>query len=214
MNPMLADVIDKVVFYFTQGGWVMPPLAVACLLIWFGIGYRASVLRRPDRRSVRRLIEKHETGRHEVANGLVEQAVVRALEIRDRRPPHLRRWLDDALAEDEQALTRYSRMVKSFVAAAPILGLLGTVIGMIETFESLGDMNLFSQSGGIAGGISQALFTTQLGLAVAIPGLLINGLLERRAREMSTELAQIKDILCGESSHQPPQPGPEGSVPC
>ncbi|MDZ7829411.1 MAG: MotA/TolQ/ExbB proton channel family protein [Halofilum sp. (in: g-proteobacteria)] len=42
---------------------------------------------------------------------------------------------------------------------------------MIETFESLGDMSLFSQSGGIAGGISQALFTTQLGLAVAIPGM-------------------------------------------
>jgi biopolymer transport protein ExbB len=199
---MLLELIDRVTFYFDQGGWVMPVLAVSCLVIWFCIGYRASVLRRPDRRSVRRLIEKHREGSAREPDGLVERAVARAVSIRDRRPPHLRRRLDDALAEDEQALTRYSRTVKSFVAVAPILGLLGTVIGMIETFESLGDMSLFSQSGGIAGGISQALFTTQLGLAVAIPGLLVNGLLERRAREQAMELAQIKDILCAEADEQ------------
>jgi biopolymer transport protein ExbB len=84
-----------------------------------------------------------------------------------------------------------------------VLGLLGTVDGMIETFDSLGDMKLFAQSGGIAGGISQALFTTQLGLAVAIPGLIINGLIERRARLMLHELNQIKDILCAEPPQQP-----------
>lgn len=79
---------------------------------------------------------------------------------------------------------------------APMLGLLGTVTGMIETFDSLGDMSLFSQSGGIAGGISQALFTTQMGLAVAIPGLIVNGALNRKAQEMQLELAQMKDFLC------------------
>jgi biopolymer transport protein ExbB len=82
------------------------------------------------------------------------------------------------------------------VVAAPLLGLLGTVSGMIETFRSLEDMALFSQSGGIAGGISQALFTTQLGLAVAIPGLIIKGHLDKKQRAIEMELAQIKDILC------------------
>jgi biopolymer transport protein ExbB len=76
-----------------------------------------------------------------------------------------------------------------------LLGLLGTVIGMIETFDSLGDMSLFSQSGGIAGGISQALITTQMGLAVAIPGLIVNGALSRRQKNIEIELAQLKDIL-------------------
>jgi biopolymer transport protein ExbB len=79
---------------------------------------------------------------------------------------------------------------------SPLLGLLGTVIGMIETFDSLGDMSLYSQSGGIAGGISQALFTTQMGLAVSIPGLVVNGILHRRQKDIELELAQIKDILC------------------
>ena len=62
---------------------------------------------------------------------------------------------------------------------APLAGLLGTVAGMIETFDSLGSMSLFSQSGGVAGGISQALISTQMGLAVAIPGLLAGRILRK-----------------------------------
>ena len=54
----------------------------------------------------------------------------------------------------------------------------------------------FIVSGGIAGGISQALITTQMGLAVSIPGLIVNGILSRRQKDIELELAQIKDILC------------------
>ncbi|MDX1556646.1 MAG: MotA/TolQ/ExbB proton channel family protein, partial [Xanthomonadales bacterium] len=96
-------------------------------------------------------------------------------------------------------------LITTIVLAAPLLGLLGTVIGMIETFDSLGDMSLFSQSGGIAGGISQALFTTQMGLAVAIPGLIVNGILNRKAQEMQLELAQMKDFLCTAEAPRPEQ---------
>jgi biopolymer transport protein ExbB len=89
-------------------------------------------------------------------------------------------------------------MVMTLVAIAPLIGLLGTVVGMIETFDSLASASLFSQSGGIAGGISQALFTTQLGLVVAVPGVIIGRLLDRRGNTMEFELEQIKDILCTE----------------
>ena len=81
------------------------------------------------------------------------------------------------------------------VAIAPLLGLLGTVAGMIETFDSLGDMSLFSQSGGIAGGIATALFTTQMGLVVAVPGVIAKALLDRRQYQIEMDLAQIKDLL-------------------
>lgn len=193
---MFATVWDNLTFYFASGGYVMGPLVLASVLIWFGIGYRWSVLHRPDDRNVRRLLEKHRAGTHKPSGGLVEQAVVRGLAVARTDPPHLRRVLDDTFAEDEQVLHRYTRMVKALVAAAPILGLLGTVNGMIDTFEALGEMKLFAQSGGIAGGISQALFTTQLGLAVAIPGLVVHGVLERRARERQMEITQLKDMLC------------------
>ena len=84
-----------------------------------------------------------------------------------------------------QGLEVHRQTIRSIVIVAPLLGLLGTVIGMIETFESLQGSALFSQSGGIAGGISQALITTQLGLVVAIPGLLIGRRLDRKQDEMS-----------------------------
>lgn len=202
---MLVELVEQVRFYFSQGGWVMPWLAVASVVLWFAIGYRYSVTRRPDVRSVRRLIEKQRAGEgRRKPRGIIERAVVRAMAHQSRAVADLRLRLDDALWEDEQELRRFSRLIKAIVATAPVLGLLGTVNGMIETFDSLGDMQLFAASGGVAGGISQALFTTQLGLAVAIPGLIVNGLIERRAQEMSVELAQIKDILCsGETAAQP-----------
>src|SRR3546814_9734490 len=55
---------------------------------------------------------------------------------------------------------------------------------MIVTFESLGDMTLFSQSGGIAAGISTALFTTQMGLVVAVPGVIAKSVLDRRQHQI------------------------------
>lgn len=192
MGPLFEDFV----FYFEQGGYVMPPLMLACVLLWFAIGYRASALKRGSRRSVRVLIDRYRRGEQHEPKGLIDAAVVRGLRLQRRELPDLRRFLDDAFAPFESETRRFNTLVKTIVAVAPILGLLGTVDGMIETFDSLGDMSLFAQSGGIAGGISQALFTTQMGLAVAIPGLIVNGFLERKQRAMHMELAQIKDVLC------------------
>ena len=70
---------------------------------------------------------------------------------------------------------------------APLLGLLGTVTGMMSTFEV---MSLFGTGNakGMAGGISEALITTQTGLIVAIPGLYMKNFLERRAQALQRQL--------------------------
>lgn len=195
---MLRELLKDIELYMEVGGWVMPPLIAATVLLWFGIGYRIAVLGRQPRRSVRSLIRRYARTPPRAPRSVVEKAVVQALDVARSGPGHLRRFLDDALAEHKRDIRRFGRLINTIVAVAPILGLLGTVIGMIETFESLGDMSLFSQSGGIARGISQALFTTQLGLAVAIPGLVVNGVLDKRQKMVDMELAQIKDILCSD----------------
>lgn len=101
----------------------------------------------------------------------------------------------DARAADEQQRAaleaRYRRgasLGRTIVAVAPLLGLLGTVSGMIEMFNSLGTSTFASQDGGIAGGIAEALFTTQLGLGVAIPGYFATRLLDRRATKLVARL--------------------------
>ena len=189
----VSDISD----YLSKGGWiVMGTLVVAAMLLWYALGYRMVVLQRGNVRNVRSLIDKYDRGYSRKPRGVVDAAIVRGLAIYKAGPAHLRRSLDEAFGSFEDDVSRFAALVKSIVMVSPLLGLLGTVGGMIETFDSLGDMSLFSQSGGIAGGISQALFTTQMGLAVALPGLLIGRILERRQRLLEGELDKIKDILC------------------
>ena len=196
---MFADLLREFSAYFEAGGWVMPPLFLATLVLWFAIGYRFATLRRGSVRDVRSLIRRHQQGKRPRSDGVLVRALDKGMRLRDSGVPGLRPHLDDAFYEEEKDIRRYGRLIVTIVAAAPLLGLLGTVIGMVETFDSLGDMSLFSQSGGIAGGISQALITTQMGLAVAIPGLIVNGALQRRQRNIELELAQLKDILCADA---------------
>ena len=174
----------------------MPPLLLATLVLWFAIGYRFAALKRGSERDVRNLVRRYDDkGKIPKGEGVLLRALRKGLDLRERRLDDLRPYLDDEFFEEQKDIRRYGRLIMTIVMAAPLLGLLGTVIGMIETFDSLGDMSLFSQSGGIAGGISQALITTQMGLAVAIPGLIVNGVLERRQKNIEIELAQLKDIL-------------------
>jgi biopolymer transport protein ExbB len=193
---MLTDVFKEFVAYVEAGGWVMPPLVAATLVLWFSIGYRFAALKRGTVRDVRNLVRRYDKGKEPSSNGVLVRALQVGIDLRDSGKDQLRPYLDDAFFAEEREIRKFSRLIITIVAAAPLLGLLGTVIGMIETFDSLGDMSLFSQSGGIAGGISQALITTQMGLAVAIPGLIVNGVLTRRQKNIELELAQLKDILC------------------
>ena len=172
-------------------------LGLLLLVLWFAIGYRIAALQRGSSRGARNLLERiGEKKKKYNNNGVMVRAVKKGLKQKKKGRVDLPSFLDYAFAEEEREIRRYNVLITSIVMVSPLLGLLGTVIGMIETFDSLGDMSLYSQSGGIAGGISQALFTTQMGLAVSIPGLVVNGILNRRQKDIELELAQVKAILC------------------
>ena len=99
-------------------------------------------------------------------------------------PEELEAQLEDVLAKASPPLEKNLSIIKLLAAVAPLLGLLGTVIGMIETFQAItlfgtGDPKL------MAGGISQALVTTMLGLIAAVPLLFIHNLLDSRSRAIS-----------------------------
>lgn len=98
--------------------------------------------------------------------------------------------LDEIVASAAAKLRRGLPTLAIFAAVSPLLGLLGTVTGMIDTFQVItlfgaGDPRLMS------GGISQALITTQLGLAVAIPLLLIHSYLQGRANNLIASLDEM-----------------------
>ena len=195
---MIGVYIEGFLEYMHSGGFVMWPLFFAAMFLWFGLGFRFHTLKRGSKKSVRTLIRKYDEHKRTKVVGLIDSAIQDAMGIVNEfgRSKMARKLIDDKFYEYEVAIRKYSKMVMTLVAIAPLIGLLGTVVGMIETFDSLASASLFSQSGGIAGGISQALFTTQLGLVVAVPGVIIGRLLDRRSHVMELELEQIKDILC------------------
>jgi biopolymer transport protein ExbB len=195
----MEAILRTVLGYVDDGGFVMWPLVVATFVLWYALGYRFITLQRGSVRSVRALVERYrKPKKRREPKGIIDGAVVAGLALvrEHARYEGLRALLDDCFATTEQEIKRGRVLIASIVAVAPLAGLLGTVTGMIETFDSLGDMSLFSQSGGIAGGISQALFTTQMGLSIAVPGIIVGRILDRRQQTIQHELDQLKDILC------------------
>jgi len=196
---MIESVMERIAYFYEQGGPFMPVLVAEALLLWYALGYRMVSLRRGSVKPVRTLVKLYsapDAGRRVRSRGIVDGAVEEAVRTARRVRANLRRHLDVALAERERELDRFGVLADGIVIIAPLTGLLGTVSGMIETFDSLADMALFSQSGGIAGGISEALFTTQMGLAVAIPGLLVGRMLKRKQTSLEEELELVKDTIC------------------
>lgn len=83
----------------------------------------------------------------------------------------------------------------AMIAAAPLLGLLGTVNGMITTFESLSSAGGNKSMEGLASGISEVLIATESGLAVAIPAVLIVYYTHRQTQKSLGHLNELGDQL-------------------
>lgn len=164
------------------GGWVAWVLVAVSALFWFSVVQRAFVL---SPAAVERF-------RHEAS------AIVGA------GGENLSR-LDQRADRAKAGLQALRSVVRSLVAAAPLLGLLGTVGGMIETFHSLGASRASEAS--VAGGISTALVTTQLGLMIGVLGLLAARALERKeerlARAIETERARLAALIHGSGGALP-----------
>lgn len=98
------------------------------------------------------------------------------------------------LQRDKSWLERWISAIAITASVSPLLGLLGTVSGMIETFKM---MTLFGSGDPevVSGGIAQALITTELGLVVAIPALILNAVLSRRAKAYYLELENFALLL-------------------
>lgn len=149
MNALAAPLV-----YWRAGGLLLLPLAAVCFGIWFYF------LRLRRRVAIETIRADDELARLEVERD--------ARASREREGfPYDRGEQDERLME---ALRRDLGVLRALTVVAPLLGLLGTVVGMIATFQAV------AGSGGdtahrVAGGVSRALITTQVGLVVAIPGV-------------------------------------------
>jgi len=195
-----------VLAHIKKGGlWIIPILIlaavalIAALLKWMQL----AAIRRVRPALVSSVLSHLRAGETEQARSLVAKmkhpagaVLARGLEL--VRPPGgatatrpSRDAVEEVLYEEYLAaqprLGRWLPFIRITAATAPLLGLLGTVTGMIRTFDLI---NIFGtgDAKNLAGGISEALVTTEFGLIVAIPALLLHAWLSRRVQAVRAEM--------------------------
>jgi biopolymer transport protein ExbB len=190
-------VLEAAVGYLRQGGWVMVPLLAASLVLWTLIVERWRALRGLQRGDLD-LPGVLRVCRGEAAppltTGLRARLVHDFSRERTGRPQLDRELLAQAALRLDEELESRHAAIAVLAAAAPLLGLLGTVLGMIETFRVIADFGT-GNARALAGGVSVALVTTQTGLLVAIPGLLMSGRLRRLAETLRQRLAETTHMI-------------------
>ena len=95
-------------------------------------------------------------------------------------------------AEDEAAFSRRLRYLKVLTSVAPLMGLLGTVAGMLKTFRGLASKGISYTENLVAVGISEALVTTQMGLSIGVIGL--TGIMLYRHFHEQYQLREYKHV--------------------
>jgi biopolymer transport protein ExbB len=166
--------------------FVLSTIALAIILIKF---LQFAVLRVRDQKFVPLVLNHYRSGRMQDALHLLSRRrspVARVLEVaiegrqrRDLNEHLIREEVDRVATEHLEQLRSYLRGLEVIAALSPLLGLLGTVLGMIDAFQQLEQAGNRINASILSGGIWEALLTTAAGLAIAIPVLAVLNWLER-----------------------------------
>ena len=165
------------------GGWVMPVI-VLCSVIALGISIERSVALNSDRIAPPHLLanvwkqlkageldaQRLKALRHGSPLGAILAA---GLANRSQGRDVMKESIQEAAGHVVHDLERYLNTLGTVAAVAPLLGLLGTVVGMIRVFTEI-TVQGTGNANALAGGISEALITTAAGLVVAIPALVMH----------------------------------------
>lgn len=183
-----------------QGGLIMVPLlliAVACVIMAVR---RAIALRGMDLNAgpvLDKVLATRQSQGVEAARAVAEETawpwrevLVDAVNHADADQAYLEEILQDRIILLMPRINQYLGALAICAAAAPLLGLLGTVTGMIHTFQLITVFGT-GDARSLSGGISEALITTQAGLMIAVPTLLVHAYLARRAKQVISGLEQV-----------------------
>ncbi len=188
---------------FVHGGWIMWPILLTSFIAVTAVVERSIFLVTENKRRQPALVEKM---LEKVEDGDVEAAVRMGQPSRD----YVARVLVYALTHKDHSLTnaftraanqelnRFQRgiaVLDTCITLAPLLGLLGTVLGMMNTFGALGDGDIAANAGKITGGVGEALIAVAAGLVISITCLLPFNLLNVRVEEARHNITDAANAL-------------------
>lgn len=170
----MASLSDQLAMLIERGGFVMIPLLALSLIslaiiierAWFwGSTHRPArlrrlarvndALRRGRRHAAEALLEQDRSPYGRLASDLLEHGPTEAVAV-------------ESVEAQRPRLDRFMVTLSTIVTAAPLLGILGTVVGIIQSFRLLGEQTTLTDPREVAAGIAAALLTTALGLVVAL----------------------------------------------
>lgn len=194
----MIDLIERLKLvddYIHDGGWVMIPLITVSVVMWVLIINRAIFFRRLYRKNMTRerageYVKDSEYPNPKEYRGATYLLVTSFLRRRTGNTAVDRHILDETVISLVSSLENYLSVISALARICPLLGLLGTVTGMILTFDII---SLFGTGNAraMADGISEALITTQTGLLIAIPGIYMSNFLKGRAENLKTRIASV-----------------------
>lgn len=178
----LAIVLER--FWSLQRRRIIPPALVVQIWQWIQAG-------KLDGQQIQALRSSSPLGRI-LAAGLINRHHPREI---------MKESIEETGRQVAHQLERFLNTLGTIAVITPLLGLLGTVVGMIQVFAVITDIGV-GNPGELAGGISQALITTAAGISVAIPALIFHryfrGRVDELVLEMEQEAIKLIEVLHGE----------------
>ena len=190
------------------GGWVMP-LIVACLVVALSISIeryialdRSKVAPPHLLATVWRDLKQGELNAQKLAqlrsNSPLGAILAAGIANRGQGRDVMKESISEAASHVVHDLEKYLNSLGTVAAIAPLLGLLGTVVGMIDVFTQITTVGR-GNANALAGGISEALLTTAAGLIVAIPALVMHryytGLIDTIVVDLEREAIKLVDAI-------------------
>ena len=220
-NARVIETLDETVTeHILRGGpvvWPILGLAAAALLAAIGKWISLSLVPSPSRKRIDALLQCVEEGRLDAAKeaaagirGPTGEMLAAGVALIGKPVELLEEVMYERVLVTRLKVQRLLPFIAISAAAAPLLGLLGTVTGIISTFKLItvfgtGDVKTLS------GGISEALITTELGLIAAIPALLVHAYLSRKAKGITDRMEQSALSLVNGVAIGQPDPRDAGS---
>ena len=187
---MLSDFFQQALFFMEKGGLIMFVLLGLSMYLYF-LGFelwlRMNVVIPRNLKSIPR-----ERWLAFQGGGRVDK-IMRHCLANHRNHIETRKRFEQIRLSEASYLNRRLRFLLVLASSAPLLGLLGTVAGMLKTFAGL-SMEEGYKMDVVASGISQALVTTQAGLLIAIPALAFLHILNRRKKEWMRCINRMESI--------------------
>jgi len=197
-QTLFADGAGVLSDLFAKGGIMMLPIALCSLIMILVIVERLLVLRYSNLFPVRSLEElkqrviqnpRSPNSFQPTLNSPVERIFHSGLEVLPCPANHFKEALRDQARQERHQMERGLVLLEIVVGIAPLLGLLGTVLGMVDVFANL-SLEGAGRAESLSRGISEALFTTVSGLAVGIPALIAFNLFFRKIDSLSLRMEQ------------------------